>query len=179
MSPQLAQERSLFTRVSAQARQAATVSAVAAGGQHADITAQLHLQAYSGSHAPSPPAAASTFVLDIDAQHLGAIGGKVGTTGGSIRRSTFLVSQVCAGGPTAALAAELSRQFAVPLVPWAAIAADITPPEQQEEREHSEVASGAKLQGRAFCFLPLPATTGLPVHVNAFFELSSNRRDIW
>ncbi|CAK9174309.1 unnamed protein product [Ilex paraguariensis] len=33
--------------------------------------------------------------------------------------------------------------------------------------------------GRAFCFLPLPIYTGLPVHVNAYFELSSNRRDIW
>ncbi|KAA8533361.1 hypothetical protein F0562_033106 [Nyssa sinensis] len=34
-------------------------------------------------------------------------------------------------------------------------------------------------EGRAFCFLPLPIYTGLPVHVNAYFELSSNRRDIW
>ncbi|CAH9144035.1 unnamed protein product [Cuscuta epithymum] len=34
-------------------------------------------------------------------------------------------------------------------------------------------------EGRAFCFLPLPVFTGLPVHVNAYFELSSNRRDIW
>lgn len=34
-------------------------------------------------------------------------------------------------------------------------------------------------EGRAFCFLPLPISTGLPVHVNAYFELSSNRRDIW
>ena len=25
----------------------------------------------------------------------------------------------------------------------------------------------------------LPVRTGLPVHVNAYFELSSNRRDIW
>eukprot|EP00983_Pelagomonas_calceolata_P097879 1158290-Pelagomonas_calceolata.AAC.8 len=33
--------------------------------------------------------------------------------------------------------------------------------------------------GRAYCFLPLPVLTGLPVHVNGFFELSSNRRDIW
>lgn len=33
--------------------------------------------------------------------------------------------------------------------------------------------------GIAFCFLPLPVQTGLPVHVNAYFELSSNRRDIW
>ena len=35
------------------------------------------------------------------------------------------------------------------------------------------------LRGQAFCFLPLPAETGLPVHANGFFELSANRRDIW
>ena len=35
------------------------------------------------------------------------------------------------------------------------------------------------LDGLAFCFLPLPVATNLPVHVNAYFELSSNRRDIW
>ena len=33
--------------------------------------------------------------------------------------------------------------------------------------------------GRAFCFLPLPAKTGLGAHVNGYFELSTNRRDIW
>ncbi|CAN0399555.1 unnamed protein product, partial [Hapterophycus canaliculatus] len=31
-------------------------------------------------------------------------------------------------------------------------------------------------EGHAFCFLPLPVNTHLPVHVNGFFELS---RDIW
>ncbi|XP_057525626.1 uncharacterized protein LOC130805043 isoform X1 [Amaranthus tricolor] len=34
-------------------------------------------------------------------------------------------------------------------------------------------------EGCAFCFLPLPISTGLPAHINAYFELSSNRRDIW
>lgn len=34
-------------------------------------------------------------------------------------------------------------------------------------------------EGLAFCFLPLPLITGLPVHVNGYFELSQNRRDIW
>ena len=33
--------------------------------------------------------------------------------------------------------------------------------------------------GQAFCFLPLPVRTQLPVHVNAYWELSANRRDIW
>lgn len=35
------------------------------------------------------------------------------------------------------------------------------------------------LDGQAFCFLPLPVRTQLPLHINAYFELSSNRRDIW
>ncbi|XP_039546795.1 sacsin-like [Pimephales promelas] len=33
--------------------------------------------------------------------------------------------------------------------------------------------------GRAFCCLPLPGETGLPVHVNANFEVDSSRRDLW
>ena len=43
-------------------------------------------------------------------------------------------------------------------------------------------APGAGMpSGRAFCFLPLPIYTGMPtrVHINGYFELSSNRRDIW
>lgn len=33
--------------------------------------------------------------------------------------------------------------------------------------------------GRLFCFLPLPIISGLPVHVNSTFEVSSSRQDIW
>ncbi|KAI4899615.1 hypothetical protein NFI96_003403, partial [Prochilodus magdalenae] len=33
--------------------------------------------------------------------------------------------------------------------------------------------------GRAFCSLPLPGTTGLPVHVNGNFEVDYSRRDLW
>ena len=33
--------------------------------------------------------------------------------------------------------------------------------------------------GNAFCYLPLPGPTGLPVHVHAAFALTDNRRDIW
>ena len=55
------------------------------------------------------------------------------------------------------------------LVPWAGVAA----PVQSMEAEITP------LVGRAFCFLPLPVLTGFPVHVNGYFELSSNRRDIW
>ena len=40
-------------------------------------------------------------------------------------------------------------------------------------------SNDVKRPGLAYCFLPLPILTGLPVMVNGFFELSSNRRDIW
>lgn len=36
------------------------------------------------------------------------------------------------------------------------------------------------MQGRAYCFLPIMAiATGLPMHVNGYFEVSSNRRSLW
>ncbi|KAL4175942.1 hypothetical protein KRP22_000900 [Phytophthora ramorum] len=50
------------------------------------------------------------------------------------------------------------------LVPWGGVAVSTT----------ADATSGL-----AFCFLPLPTHTYLPVHVNGYFELSSNRRDIW
>ncbi|CAE8650392.1 unnamed protein product, partial [Polarella glacialis] len=34
-------------------------------------------------------------------------------------------------------------------------------------------------EGFLFCFLQLPIGTGMPAHMNSFFELSSNRRDLW
>jgi sacsin len=43
--------------------------------------------------------------------------------------------------------------------------------------ESDEVVVGPE-KGRAFFFLPLPiAAGGFPVHMNAYFELSSNRRE--
>ena len=33
--------------------------------------------------------------------------------------------------------------------------------------------------GKVFCFLPLPVHTGLPVHINGQFVLSSSRRSLW
>ena len=34
-------------------------------------------------------------------------------------------------------------------------------------------------KGQAFCFLPLPVKSGLPVHVNGHFILNSTRRNLW
>ena len=42
---------------------------------------------------------------------------------------------------------------------------------------HTEVRTTP--QYKAFCFLPLPLKTGLPVHVNGHFYLDSARRNLW
>ncbi len=54
-------------------------------------------------------------------------------------------------------------------LPWAGIAAHLS-----RNGENPPVT-----RGNAFCFLPLPAETGFSVHLNGYFELSANRRDIW
>jgi sacsin len=68
-----------------------------------------------------------------------------------------------------------TRKFA--LIPWGGVASLVLRDDKPAACHPSSEASA--LVGQAFCFLPLPVTTGLPVHVNGFFELSSNRRDIW
>jgi len=75
--------------------------------------------------------------------------------------------QGCCGtsSPAWDLAADLSKNMGAALVPWGAVAAPLNSSREEE--------------GRVFCFLPLPATSGLPVHINGTFELSSNRRDLW
>ncbi|XP_077436434.1 sacsin [Vanacampus margaritifer] len=39
--------------------------------------------------------------------------------------------------------------------------------------------SDSVFKGEAFCLLPLPGTTGLPVHINGDFEVDSSRRGLW
>ena len=66
---------------------------------------------------------------------------------------------------SAILRDKLTIEANLKLVPWGGVAAPLTEPLLDT--------------ARAYCFLPLPVKTGLPVHVNGYFELSSNRRDIW
>ncbi len=62
--------------------------------------------------------------------------------------------------------------------------------EQKNKQDHFKVPQAAlaacwsssfnqTFTGRAFCSLPLPGQTGLPVHVNANFEVDYSRRDLW
>ncbi|XP_019945613.2 sacsin [Paralichthys olivaceus] len=58
-------------------------------------------------------------------------------------------------------------------LPQAAIAARVN---LKTEREDGGCLD---FQGEAFCSLPLPGRTGLPVHINANFEVDSSRRSLW
>jgi hypothetical protein len=68
------------------------------------------------------------------------------------------------------------------LIPWAGVAAcvSVTAADGRVLTDVSKAgAHTAARDGLAYCFLPLPVRTGLPIMVNGFFELSSNRRDVW
>jgi sacsin len=105
-------------------------------------------------------------------------------------REEWLVCNQLGGGAARALALKAWRDEKVKMVPWVGVAARLTSSSNSSSSSEGMLegdgaaglgrtdASGA-LAGRAFCFLPLPAATGLPAHINGYFELSSNRRDVW
>ncbi|KAK9115561.1 hypothetical protein Sjap_014508 [Stephania japonica] len=116
------------------------------------------------------------------------------------KRSHFWMMGECLGGGRARKKSIASENRSHNFIPWACVAAYMYTVNLQETKmlstsqsTESEASSSADafpvpsdflanrrdFEGRAFCFLPLPISTGLPVHVNAYFELSSNRRDIW
>jgi hypothetical protein len=66
------------------------------------------------------------------------------------------------------MATEMATEMLTAVVPWGAVAADISRLSAADEEGLEEL-------GRSFCFLPLPGPNGLPCHVNGYFELSSNR----
>jgi sacsin len=107
----------------------------------------------------------------------------------------WLVCNQLGGGRAGAIATDpalLHMRF----VPWAGVAARIARTasggdaaamaaggDNNSSTGDAAAAGGdggaAALDGRGYCFLPLPVHTQLPVHVNGYFELSSNRRDVW
>ncbi|KAJ4710441.1 Zinc finger, C3HC4 type [Melia azedarach] len=99
--------------------------------------------------------------------------------GGRMRSNPAVASQKCFNSiPWASVAAYIHS------VEVGAESSDVMNTENVGTSDIFQVSVGSfkrreNFEGRAFCFLPLPISTGLPAHVNAYFELSSNRRDIW
>jgi hypothetical protein len=131
-----------------------------------------------------------------------------GTGGGELVLRRYLVGQGCCGAASTAwqLAVEGTADLGAPLVPWGAVAlplqvaregalASLLPKlvtmrlqamlndsvQGTACNRYSSVGGydiAGDYEGQAFCFLPLPTYTGLPAHINATFELSSNRRSV-
>ena len=100
----------------------------------------------------------------------------------------FLVVCGLMGGEARRVACEETSRH-LKLIPYGAVAACISrvgqtgqiPESGPSSMEGSGVGGSCfpPIVGKAFCFLPLPVRTMLPVHTNAYWELSANRRDIW
>ena len=166
-SPMLKSERNLFSRVSLTFHEAAA----ALGNAHEDDE-DGDARPQGRGVAPSAASLARLKQGSSSSFRLELTSTDYARGPGSSQTRLFVVAQVAAGGEASELALELSKHLSAPLVPWGAVAADIT----------AEAGDGSRsliAPGQAFCFLPLPAMTGLPVQINGFFELSSNRRDIW
>ena len=80
----------------------------------------------------------------------------------------YLICSALGAGQCRAMACNPEHRD-LKFLPWANIAAHLTRNGKQPPNT----------KGNAFCFLPLPAETGFAVHINGYFELSANRRDIW
>lgn len=52
-------------------------------------------------------------------------------------------------------------------------------PLQIDAKTAKLTTSKADFSGKAFCFLPLSIHTGLPVHINGTFAVTSNRKGLW
>ena len=109
----------------------------------------------------------------IESSSLVSVGVRNGEDGPS-RSCRWLVAQSMGGGRALELCNDpLAKSHGLQPLPWSGVAAPIS-------RKEDGVSMDDQLcAGKPYCLLPLNTITGLPVHINGFFELSSNRRDIW
>jgi hypothetical protein len=92
-------------------------------------------------------------------------------------REDWLVCNQLGGGRARAMALEAWRKEKVKMIPWVGVASQLASYACSKGYSSGgrSLSCRSSTGGRAFCFLPLPADTCLPVHINGYFELSSNR----
>ena len=103
------------------------------------------------------------YIIDIlsqDAKAVGQDGSKLPP-----KKERWIICNQLGGGVASDMAKDPAYAH-MKLVPWAGVAARLSPPCCVDT-------------GTAYCFLPLPTRTKLPIHVHGYFELSPNRRDVW
>lgn len=92
---------------------------------------------------------------------------------GSIEEEEWLLLNCIGGGAARDMACSPQAASNARWIPWIGVGIKLG------VSRGSDLQFVAPVEGQAFSFLPLPVMTGLPVHINGSFELSSNRRDIW
>ena len=138
----------------------------------------LHAAATDSSTSSSAPATCD-FSLDIVSEPAataaaGATTAAAGAAAGTVTERWLVCNQL--GGARATAIANHPDCKHMKFVPWAGVAARISVQSTDTTTDDSGSSSGKSVvEGRAYCFLPLPVSTGLPVHINGYFELSSNR----
>ena len=91
-------------------------------------------------------------------------------------RETWIVASCGGTGASVSLASGEGRFRG--LLPCAGVATRLNSRSSTGSTPKSSLKVDA-INGEAFCFLPLSISTGLPIHVNGYFAVTSNRRGIW
>ncbi len=86
-----------------------------------------------------------------------------------VNTDRYLICSALGAGKCRAMACNPQHRD-LKFLPWGSVAAHLSRNGQKDT---------SAMRGNAFCFLPLPSETGFSVHINGYFELSANRRDIW
>ena len=86
----------------------------------------------------------------------------------AVHTDRYLICSALGAGQCRAMACNPEHRD-LKFLPWGSVAAHLS----------RNGKSPPFHRGNAFCFLPLPSETGFTVHINGYFELSANRRDIW
>ena len=90
----------------------------------------------------------------------------------NVREEKWLIHQ-CIGLQKSEESEEVPDGRSYGLLPRGGIAAKVA------EKSKFHFSKCKEPKHKAFCFLPLPLNTGLPVHVNGHFYLDSARRNLW
>ena len=117
----------------------------------------------------------STLVLKMTVNMLDqSVGAKgIQLDGVGVTETYWLVSSAVGSQKSLELVRQLREGFA----PAASVACPLKSTGEGKFRPLT-LGCGTHSRSRAYCYLPLPVSTGLPVHVNGVFALHSNRRHL-
>jgi len=117
------------------------------------------------SKIPTPLTSGNSHVVDYTL-HIECFGLNYNNNMTKKKSEVWIVCYQLGGGNASKMAYDPTHSH-MKLIPLASVATRVKPSLMEND------------SGTAYCFLPLPLKTSLNIHVNGYFELSSNRRDLW